>query len=67
MGSTHPFYVGFNDVLVDPAEPTQEFAGCHDTVAKHRSFGEIVELVKFALIVLVTVMHFYEHALQRIF
>ncbi|KAF7349756.1 hypothetical protein MSAN_01702700 [Mycena sanguinolenta] len=45
----------------DPLELTQEFSGYDDASARHCTFRQLVELVKFSLIFVLGVMHLYEH------
>ncbi|KAJ6473710.1 hypothetical protein C8R45DRAFT_1011670 [Mycena sanguinolenta] len=51
----------------DPLKQTLEFADCNMAVAEHCSFGALVELLKFTLIVVAFAMHLYEQAKQIIF
>ncbi|KAF7360818.1 hypothetical protein MSAN_01110800 [Mycena sanguinolenta] len=44
-------------------ESTPECDDCNDAVAGHHPFGELVELFKFALIIVIAVMRLYERAL----
>ncbi|KAF7349787.1 hypothetical protein MSAN_01705900 [Mycena sanguinolenta] len=60
--SSHPE----DHVQNDPSGPMQEFF-CSDNAAKHSSFAKLVELLKFGLIVLLTVMRLYEHAERIVF
>jgi hypothetical protein len=58
-----PFSVVILNDAVDSLGPTPEFACCDKM---HCSFGELVELVKFALTVMVAVMHLHKHARRQI-
>ena len=56
-----PFFSCDFEQTTDPLEPTQQFACCDNTIAGHYSFGGLVELVKFALIVAIGLMNLCEY------
>jgi hypothetical protein len=62
-----PVLIVTSQNVADPFEHHQQFAGSDENVSGYRSFGELVELVKFGLIVVAGLLCLYERGPPMIF